>query len=53
MERPSIAVWFIAVSIATLVYSLSPPLLLVTGFLAVAGWAVHFLVWDLRYSSRP
>ncbi len=53
MERPSIAVWFIAVGVTILVYSFSPPLLLVAGFLAVAGWSVHFLVWDLRYSSRP
>ena len=53
MERPSIALWFIAVGIATLVYALSPPLLLVAGFLAVVGWGAHFLVWDLRYSSRP
>ncbi|WP_255191652.1 hypothetical protein [Natronobeatus ordinarius] len=53
MERPSIAVWFIAVGIAVLVYSLSPPLLLVAGFLAAVGWGAHVLVWDLRYSSRP
>ncbi|MFC4542164.1 hypothetical protein ACFO5R_09510 [Halosolutus amylolyticus] len=50
MKRPSIVLWFLAVGIGVLHYLRHPPLLLVTGSLALVGWFFHVLVADLWFS---